>query len=78
MQGCSWTNSTAEFAANPLSRDESDLAGCASGKWGDERDATTLRLEYRDVRWVLVLLALAVLVLHLWLLARLSGTGGDR
>lgn len=60
---------SAEFAANPLSRDESDLTGCSSGRWGDERDATTLRLEYRDVRWVLVLLALAVLVLHLWLLA---------
>jgi hypothetical protein len=66
---------TAEFAANPLSRDESDLTGCASGRWGDERDATTLRLEYRDVRWVLVLLAAGVLVLHLWLL---SGTGGCR
>lgn len=66
---------TAEFAANPLSRDESDLTGCGTGRWGDERDATTLRLEYRDVRWLLVLLAAAVLVLHLWLL---SGMGGRR
>jgi hypothetical protein len=58
------------FAANPLHRDESDLTGCGTGKWGEERDATTLRLEYRDVRWFVVLLAAAVLVLHLWLLGR--------
>jgi hypothetical protein len=64
-----------QFAANPLHRDESDLTGCATGKWGEERDATTLRLEYRDVRWLLVLLAAAALTLHLWLLAR---TGGRR
>jgi hypothetical protein len=63
------------FAANPLHRDESDLTGCATGKWGEERDATTLRLEYRDVRWLAVLLAAAVLTLHLWLLPR---TGGRR
>ena len=61
---------TAEFAANPLSRDESDLTGCAGGRWGNELDATTLRLEYRDVRWLPVLLAAAVLVLHLWILGR--------
>jgi hypothetical protein len=61
---------TAEFAANPLDRDESDLTGCATGRWGDERDATTLRLEYRDVTWALVLLALAVATLHLWMVSR--------
>jgi hypothetical protein len=60
----------AEFAANPLSRDESDLTKCEAGHWGDEPDAATLRLEYRDATWALVLLALGVLTLHLWLLTR--------
>ncbi len=64
---------SARFAANPLSRDESDLTKCESGKWGDERDATTLRLEYRDASWMLVLLALGVMTLHLWLAGRARG-----
>ena len=63
---------TAEFAANPLSRDESDLTKCETGRWGDEPDAATLRLEYRDAAWALVLLALGVLTLHLWLISRSS------
>jgi hypothetical protein len=63
---------SAEFAANLLNRDESDLTKCATGRWGDETDATTLRLEYRDVSWVPVLLALAVAALHLWAVSRRS------
>jgi hypothetical protein len=69
---------TAEFAANPLTRDESDLTACATGRWGDDRDPTTLRLEYRDVAWALALLAAAGLVLHGWLVSRASGSGGRR
>ena len=69
---------TAEFAANPLTRDESDLTACAAGRWGDAPDATTLRLEYRDVTWPLVLLAAAGCVLHLWLVSRAAGPGGRR
>jgi hypothetical protein len=67
-----------EFAVNPLHRDESDLTKCATGRWGDEPDATTLRLEYRDVTWALVLLATAVGVLHLWLVARSGSTRQNR
>lgn len=69
---------TAAFAANPLHRDESDLTGCAAGRWGDERDATTLRLEYADATWAVVLLLLAVATFHLWLVGRMPGTGGRR
>jgi hypothetical protein len=58
------------FAANALSRDESDLRGCASGRWGDWLDDAALRLEYRSVSWALLLLLLAVLSLHLFLVAR--------
>lgn len=64
---------SAEFAANPLNRDESDLTRTATGQWGDEHDETTLRLEYRDVRWILVLIAAAVATLHLRVASRSRG-----
>jgi hypothetical protein len=58
------------FAANALSRDESDLRECASGRWGDWLDDAALRLEYRSVSWALLLGALAASSLHLFLVAR--------
>jgi hypothetical protein len=64
-----------EFAANPLNRDESDLMKCATGRWGDEPASALIRGEYRDVSAWLVLLALAVAVLHVWVLARKSAAG---
>lgn len=63
---------SAQFSANPLHRDESDLTQCASGRWGDELDATALRLDYRDIRWALILLALAIVTLHLVLVKRIA------
>jgi len=60
---------TAELAVNPLNRDESDLTQCVSNRWGDERDETTLQLEYRDLMWLPVLIALAIMAIHLWLVA---------
>jgi hypothetical protein len=62
-----------QFALNALSRDESDLTGCVSGRWGDWLDETSLRLEYQAVDWLLLLLAVAVVTLHLYLVARESG-----
>lgn len=58
------------FAANALSRDESDLRECASGRWGDWLDDAALRLEYRNVSWAVLLVLLAVVSLHLFLVAR--------
>jgi hypothetical protein len=60
----------ASCAANVLARDESDLTKCGSGKWGDWRDATSLRLEYQSIAWVLLLLALGVVTVHLALVSR--------
>jgi hypothetical protein len=57
------------FAVNALDRDESDLRSCRPGAWGTWLDETALRLEYRGVGWLLLLLVLGVAVLHL-LLAR--------
>ena len=56
------------FAANAVSRDESDLSKTTSGKWGSWANATTLQWEYRSVVWVLLLLVLAVMVVHAWLI----------
>jgi hypothetical protein len=61
------------LAANVLSRDESDLTGCAAGRWGDWRDETSLRLEYRSLSWLALLLVLTVLTVHLALMARGRG-----
>src|SRR5262245_34122734 len=58
------------FAANALRREESDLTRAASGRWGNWANATALQWEYRSVAWVLLLLALSVLAVHAWLIAR--------
>jgi hypothetical protein len=58
------------FAVNALNRDESDLRKCASGVWGDWLDETALRLEYQDIGWLLLLVALAIGVLHLLVMTR--------
>jgi hypothetical protein len=61
------------FAVNTLNRVESDLAFCVAGRWRNWLDETSLRLEYQNIAWILLLLALAVLTLHLALVARGSG-----
>jgi hypothetical protein len=66
---------TAEFAANALNRDESDLMKCATGRWGEELDEAALRASYRDITAWLILLALLVALLHVWVLTRRSATG---
>jgi hypothetical protein len=63
-----------QFAVNALSREESDLSGCVTSRWGDWLDETSLRLEYQPVDWILLLLALAVVSLHLFLVAREAGS----
>jgi hypothetical protein len=66
---------SAAFAANPLDRGESDLAKCATGRWGGEADEAAARAGSRDLTPWLVLLAAAVVTLHLWVLARRPGAG---
>jgi hypothetical protein len=64
---------SASFAVNALSAEESDLTGCASGRWGDWLDETSLRLEYQSIAWILLLLVLAIASVHLLLVARGRG-----
>jgi hypothetical protein len=61
---------TFAFASNALNREESDLRGCGSGRWGDWLDDTSLRLEYGSIAPVLLLLFLAVVTVHMILIAR--------
>jgi aerotolerance regulator-like protein len=58
------------FAVNALEREESDLNSAASGHWGDWSKAADLQREYRDLGWLLVLLAMAVLAIHAYLVAK--------
>lgn len=54
------------FAANAISREESDLAAAASGQWGSWANAPSLQWEYRSMVWLLLLLALIALIVHGW------------
>jgi len=56
------------LAANPLSRDESDLTACASGRWGEWADRSAEEMESRHFAWILLLLAAAVLTVHMGLM----------
>ena len=61
------------FAANALQREESDLTGAASGRWGNWASAAELQWEYRSITWLLLLLAMIVLAVHAWLVSRARG-----
>jgi hypothetical protein len=58
------------FAVNALRREESDLRASASGRWGEWAQASPTGLEYRSVAWIFLLGVLAILSLHLALIAR--------
>jgi hypothetical protein len=66
---------TAAFAVNAVNRDESDLTGCATGRWGEWRDDQSQRVGYRNVAWLLLLAALAVAAVHQWLVWRNRSPG---
>lgn len=54
------------FAANAISREESDLTVASSGRWGNWANAASLQWEYRSVVWLLLILVLALLAIHAW------------
>ncbi len=63
------------LAANPASREESDLAAAQSGRWGSWSDSEHFLYERADISWLLALGAIAVLTFHLMLVSR-SWSGG--
>jgi hypothetical protein len=65
------------FACNPISPGESDLSQATPGVWGAWDEIRTFQREYVSVAYVPILLAMAVLILHMFLLAKFSGRGGQ-
>jgi hypothetical protein len=61
------------FACNAISRDESDLRNCATGRWGNWAQSPTHQDRQTSLRWVFLLLALAVMAVHLIVVARNAG-----
>lgn len=66
---------TNQFAVNLLAADASDLSACASGHWGKWSESTERRLVESSVVWIFALLALALLTMHLYLVATAKGGG---
>lgn len=68
------------YAVNALNKDESDLRKAVTAKRGDWLDDTSVRLEYRGIYWVLLLVLLGIALLHLMLMAssRSSGSTSGR
>jgi len=62
------------FAVNPLTAEESDLSRCASGQWGAWSEDIQRRFEETSAVWMFALAALALLTVHLYLLAAGKGT----
>lgn len=66
---------TEQFFVNALSADESNLAGCASGQWGTWGETPQRRLEETSAAWIFGLVALGLLVAHLFLVNHGKGGG---
>ncbi|MCL4177287.1 MAG: BatA domain-containing protein [Verrucomicrobia bacterium] len=60
---------TNAFVVNPLAADESALTGCATGRWGGWKDEEAQRRQLASAVWIFGLAALAIMVVHLVLLA---------
>lgn len=67
------SNHEYRFACNTVSGDESDLADCRSGRWGDWNDAKAYRDRRASLGWVFLVLAFAAMTGHLVLVARSHG-----
>ena len=61
---------TYAFSSNALYQSESDLTGKTTGRWGDWGEATLRWWGYQSFAWLFLLLAIAVLTLHLLLVKR--------
>ena len=64
---------TNQFSVNVLAADKSDLSACVSGQWGKWGEETERRLEETSAVWIFGLLALALLMAHLYLVAKVKG-----
>lgn len=67
LQGKEWN-----YSVNTISRNESDLTKAETGKWGSWLDDETVRMDYLEINWILILLVLGLITVHLLLLGRNS------
>jgi hypothetical protein len=58
------------FSCNTVSRDESDLSGCRSGRWGNWGTSETYKDRQIALSWVFLLAALAVMTTHMAVVAK--------
>ncbi|MDR2171690.1 MAG: BatA domain-containing protein [Planctomycetaceae bacterium] len=58
-----------EFAVSALSAEESNLKNCKTETNGSWIDNETIRTDYRPIAWILLLITLAILLLHHWLIS---------
>jgi hypothetical protein len=65
-----------DLAVNTLNREESDLSGCVTGRWGEWTEPAGDFLETRGYAWILLLLAGVVLTVHLLLITGRMSSGG--
>lgn len=74
VQSGSGTNRLSELMAiNFLAGEESNLARAVTGDWGQWETDHEIRLEYASILPYLVLFALAIMVWHLYCIARQGG-----
>jgi hypothetical protein len=70
------SGTTYRFAASATSRDESDLSGAETGRWGDWNGSAIHRDRQVSIRWAVLLLAMTGMAAHLVLIAE-SGRRGN-
>ena len=58
------------FSCNAVSRDESDLAECQSGRWGNWTASETYQDRQVSLSWIFMLAAMAVMATHLAVVAK--------
>ena len=61
------------FSSNAVSRDESDLTGCRSGRWGTWNDSPVYQDRQVSLRWIFLLVAMTAMAAHGVVVARQSG-----
>jgi hypothetical protein len=65
-----------QFSCNTVSRDESDLTDCASGRWGNWNQSPTYQDWQASLSWIFMLVALAAMAAHMAVVVKSSGGRG--
>ena len=63
------------FSCNAISRGESDLSGCQSGRWGSWSDSDTYQDRQASLSWIFLLVAMGAMVAHMAVIRRDSEGG---